>query len=130
MLPGFGSGLWAEKERSAEICRAQKHCHLLTRPGTQRWTLPRHRSPFANARVQDTSCHPAGLMSPGPVAGQDCVRMVLPRHGCGRARRSAPMCSASSRGRSGGGRALTAVLQALSLLTSQEMVEVTLLIPK
>lgn len=78
MLPGFGSGLWAEKERSAEICRAQKHCHLLTRPGTQHWTLPCHRSPFANARAQDTSCHPswadvswaggrAGLRRDGPA---------------------------------------------------------------
>lgn len=48
MLLGFGSGLKAEKETSAEICRAQKHCHLLTRPGTQRWTLPCRPSPFAN----------------------------------------------------------------------------------
>lgn len=29
--PGFGDGLWAEKQ--PEISRAQKHCHLLTRPG-------------------------------------------------------------------------------------------------
>lgn len=32
--PGFGGGLWAEKQPRAEISRAQKHCHLLTCPGT------------------------------------------------------------------------------------------------
>lgn len=48
LLLGFGSWLWPEKERSAEICRAQKHCHLLTCPGTQSWTLPHRWSPFPN----------------------------------------------------------------------------------
>ena len=50
MLPGFCSGLWDDKETSAGICRAQKHCHLLTRMGTQPWTLPCRWSPSANGR--------------------------------------------------------------------------------
>lgn len=68
----------------------------------------------------------AGLMSPWQERG----RTALPRHGCGRARQLAPMCSMTSRGRSSGGQAPTTLLQALSLLTSQEMMEVALLIPK
>ena len=131
MLPGFGSGLQAEKKRSAEICRAQKHCHLLTCPGTQLWTLPCCPSPFANGPGHGTPAATlVGLTSPRPAAGQERGRTALPRHGCGRARRLAPTCSTSSCGRRGGGRAPTVVLQALSLLTSREMMEVTLLILK
>lgn len=117
-----GSGLRDEKERSAETCRAQKHCHLLTRPGTQRRTLPCCWSPFGNGPGPGHR-----LTSPQLVAGQDRGGMALPRHGYGRARW---LAATSNHGRSGGGRAPTTVLQVLSPLTSQEMTEVALLVPK
>lgn len=107
----------------AEISRAQKHCHLLTRPGAP--AGPGRAAGHRLQREQD-----AGIIT---FTGCGlCPRQadVPIRDSCGRARCLAPMCSTSARGRGDGGRALSLVLQVLSLLTIQEMVEGSVLIPK